>query len=110
MFLPKTEIKAILDKLGCTVEQPNTVAFTSLPAATFIVGNNDIDINLDNEIRGQDIEVIIDIWAETSVEASTLLNSLEEEMRAGQYKMVFSADIPNTDGIFHISTRFNTTK
>lgn len=110
IFLPKAEIKGILDGLGCSVEQSNTTEFTILPAVTFRIGNNDIDINLENDIRQQDIEVIIDIWAETSVAASNLLDSLESAMRSGQYIMTFSADIPNPGGVFHISTRFKTTK
>lgn len=106
MYLPKEDVLNMLSELPCQVEQNNPVVFNNLPVTTFKVSGNSVDLDLDGDIRKQDIEIGIDIWSETSVEASQILNSVESVMRANDYKMTFSSDIPNIDSIFHISSRF----
>ncbi len=107
MYLPKKDIKETLDTLEVPVFQENQTVFNELPAITFKVTNNDVDLFLDNTISHQNIEVQIDIWAESSVEASSLLSRVEEKMRNDLYHMNYSADVPNTGNIFHIVSRFN---
>lgn len=107
MYLPKKDIKETLDTLEVSVFQENQAVFNELPAITFKVTNNDVDLFLDNTISHQNIEVQIDIWAESSVEASSLLSRVEEKMRNDLYHMNYSADVPNTGNIFHIVSRFN---
>lgn len=106
MYLPKKDINDILSALNYQVEQNNAVVFNDLPVINFKVSDNSVDMDLDGEIREQDIEIGIDIWAESSVEASQILDSVELAMRANEYKMTFSSDIPNIDNVFHINTRF----
>lgn len=107
MYLPKRDIKETLDTLEVPVFQENQNVFNKLPAITFKVTNNYVDLFLDNTISHQNIEVQIDIWAESSVEASSLLSRVEEKMRNDLYHMNYSADVPNTGNIFHIVSRFN---
>lgn len=107
MYLPKEEIYSSLKELGYPVTQTSQYIFNDLPAITFEILDNNVSLFLDNTISKQDISVKIDIWSESSVEASKMLSKVEEKMRMNYYRLTFSGDIPNVDKqIFHISTRF----
>ena len=110
MYLPKTDIYNSLKSIDNTyfVSQTQPPTFNDLPAIIFRVGNNDVNLDLNNTIISQDIEIIIDIWAETSVTASQVLSQVEAKMRQIGYKMSYSSDIPNTGNLFHINNRFTT--
>ena len=107
MYLPKQEIYELLKTLEVGVSQTQPTVFNELPYLNFDIVENAIqDLGLNNEIISQSIETKIDIWADTSVEASELLSRLEEVMRNNYWRLVYSADVPNTGNIFHIVTRF----
>ncbi len=106
MYLPKTDIYNSLKELPYHVSQTQPAIFTDLPAIIFSVGNNAITTDLDGDIASQDVEIQIDIWAEDSVTASTILSQVEEIMRSNLYIMSFSNDVPNVSNLYHIVTRF----
>ena len=108
MYLPKSNIYNNLNTLPYYVSQTQPAEFRDLPAIIFRVGNNSIDLDLDNTIISQDIEVTIDIWAEDSVTASNVLSQVEDVMRQIGYKLSFSSDVPNIGNLFHINNRFTT--
>lgn len=108
MYLPKTDIYTSLKTLDYYVSQAQPDTFNNLPAIIFKVGNNGVNVDLDKTIISQDIEIIIDIWAEDSVSASTVLSQVEELMRNNNYIMSFSSDIPNSGNLYHINCRFTT--
>ena len=110
MYTPKSDIFNILSTLKYEVSQDSDNVFNTLPVITFSVGNNNVNLDLNNEILYQDIEININIWAETSVMASTMLREVEALMRQHGYKLTFSGDIPQENGIYHISNRFKTIK
>ena len=60
----------------------------------------------EKNISSQDIEIQLDIWAEDSVTASTVLSQVEEFMRSNLYIMSFSNDVPNVSDLHHIVCRF----
>lgn len=105
MYLPKKDIYKMLKKCCDNVYQTSQNIFNKFPTITFEILNNSISLFLDNTISSQEISVQVDIWADTSEEASNLLSLVEEEMRKGLYLLEFSADVPNGD-FFHITTRF----
>lgn len=106
MYLPKSDIYKSLKTLNYFVSQTQPPVFNDLPAIIFRIGNNAIDVDLDNIIISQDVEIIIDIWAEDSVTASKVLSQVEEIMRKNGYNMSFSNDVPNSGNLFHINNRF----
>lgn len=106
MYLPKSDIYNSLKQLNYYVSQTQPSEFTELPAIIFSVGNNSINTDLDNNILSQDIEIIVDIWAEDSVTASKVLSQVENVMRINLYNMSFSSDIPNSGNLYHINNRF----
>jgi hypothetical protein len=106
MYLPKTDVFNSLNTLGYPVTQAKPAVFTDLPAITFGVGNNAVSADLDGNISSQDIEIQIDIWAEDSVTASTVLSQVEGLMRSNLYIMSFSNDVPNTGNLHHTVCRF----
>lgn len=106
MYLPKSDVYNSLKSLNYYVSQSQPSTFNELPAIIFSVGNNSITYDLDNNIGTQDIEVIVDIWAEDSVTASKVLSEVEQTMRLQNYRMSFSSDIPNTGNLYHINCRF----
>lgn len=106
MYLPKTDIFNSLKTLGYPVSQTKPAVFADLPAITFSVGNNAVSADLDGNISRQDIEVQIDIWAEDSVTASTVLSQVEGLMRSNLYIMSYSNDVPNAGNLYHTVCRF----
>jgi hypothetical protein len=106
MYLPKTDVYNSLIELPYSVAQTQPEIFNELPAIIFSVGNNAVSTDLDGEISSQDIEIQIDIWAEDSVTASTVLSQVEEIMRSNFYIMSFSNDVPNVSNLYHIVSRF----
>lgn len=106
MYLPKSDVYNSLKQLNYYVSQTQPATFNELPAIIFSVGNNALDYDLDNNIISQDLEIVIDIWAEDSVKASKVLSQVEEIMRLNLYKMSFSNDVPNNGNLFHIVNRF----
>lgn len=106
MYLPKSDIYNSLKKLNYYVSQSQPSTFNELPAIIFKIGNNSINYDLDYNIVHQDIEVILDIWAEDSVTASKVLSEVEEVMRLQNYMMSFSSDVPNIGNLYHINNRF----
>ena len=106
MYLPKSDVYNSLKELNYYVSQTQPATFNDLPAIIFSVGNNTIDVDLDNEIISQDLEILIDVWAEDSVTASKVLSQVEEIMRKNLYKMSYSSDVPNNGNLYHVSNRF----
>lgn len=106
MYLPKSDIYNSLKQLNYYVSQTQPATFNDLPAIIFSVGNNALEYDLDNNIVSQELEIIVDIWAEDSVTASKVLSQVEEIMRLNLYKMSFSNDVPNNGNLFHIVNRF----
>lgn len=106
MYLPKSDVYNSLKQLNYYVSQTQPATFNELPAIIFSVGNNALDYDLDNNIISQDLEIVIDIWAEDSVKASKVLSQVEEIMRKNLYKMSYSNDVPNNGNLYHILSRF----
>lgn len=106
MYLPKSDVYKSLKQLNYYVSQTQPATFNELPAIIFSVGNNALDYDLDNNIISQDLEIVIDIWAEDSVTASKVLSQVEEIMRKNLYKMSYSNDVPNNGNLYHILSRF----
>ena len=106
MYLPKTDVYNSLKKLPYHVSQTMPAVFTELPAIIFSVGNNAVSTDLDGAILSQNIEMQVDVWAEDSVTASTVLSQVEEIMRSNLYNMSFSNDVPNAGNLHHIVCRF----
>lgn len=106
MYIPKSDIYSSLKKLDYYVSQTQPPTFNELPAIIFNVGNNTLNYDLDNNIISQDLEIIVDIWAEDSVTASKVLSQVEEIMRLNLYNMSYSNDVPNNGNLYHISNRF----
>lgn len=106
MYLPKSDVYNSLKELNYYVSQTQPATFNELPAIVFNVGNNAIDVDLDNNIISQDLEIVIDIWAGDSVTASKVLSQVEEKMRKNLYRMSYSNDVPNTGNLYHVYCRF----
>lgn len=107
MYSPKNEVYNVLKQLNYYVSQVQPPTFNELPAIVYSVGNNSIEYDLDNNILSQDVEIIINIWAEDSVTATYVLSQVEKTMRKNQYRMSHSSDVPNNGNLFHIVSRFN---
>ncbi len=106
MYLPKSDVYNSLKELNYYVSQTQPATFNDLPAIIFSVGNNALDYDLDNNIISQDLEIVVNIWAEDSVTASKVLSQVEEIMRKNLYKMSYSNDVPNNGNLYHILNRF----
>lgn len=111
MFLPKQEIFEKLKETGVAVSLSGQNIFKKLPALTFRIDDNSPQYGLKGEIFAQEIIATVDIWANSSKEASKLLSEIEKKMREIGYYLEFSSDVPNPDSsIFHINNRFNSKK
>ena len=103
----KTEIYNQLKTLNASVSQASNNVFNTLPAVTYFISNNAPTYDFEKTINLQDVEVTIDIYAETSTVASSLLVSAEAEMRSIDLFLNFTTDVPDTDGLYHINARFS---
>lgn len=107
MVEPKADIYSILSSIsGAVAYQSRPGIVKELPCFIFYVWDNVPVYSLDKQIGYQDIDVVIDIFADTSKESGTLLNTLEAEMLENNYRLVSCTDIPD-DNLSHITTRFN---
>ena len=107
MYLPKTDVYTSLKALPYFVSQSKPAVFTDLPAVIFGVGNNAVTADLDGAIASQEVEIQIDIWAEDSATASSILSEVEAIMRSNLYTLSFSNDVPNVGNLHHIVCRFS---
>lgn len=118
MYLPKESLFNLLNTLkksdtnptgidGLKVYQTFPDVFESLPTITFSVNNNMVEQDLSKNILYQDITFTIDIWGDTSSQCSDVLDKMESLLRDNNYKLTYSADVPNTDkNVRHIANRF----
>ena len=111
MYLPKEDIFKKLQETGVTVLQSAQETYPNPPAITFSISDNATELDLENEVSSQSIIAIVDIWTDTSMEASALLNASEILMRELGYRLTYSADVPRPEGaLHHINCRFETTR
>ncbi len=107
MFKPKEEVFKTLSTLGYWVSQTQPNKFKELPSIIFKCSNNTVNLDLDNYITSQDLIVTVDIYAKTSIKATTVLEEVENVMRENLYRMTFSNDeVPAQTGIYRINARF----
>lgn len=106
MYLPKSDLYKELKTLNYFTAQTQPAVFKKLPAIIFRVDDNSINTDLSNNIAYQDINVTVDIWAESSVQASKVLDEVEFLMRKNYWKMNNSSDVPNEGNLYHIVSRF----
>lgn len=107
----KSEVFTALNSLGYDCRQGGQAVFTKTPAITFRIGNHSIDTTLDYSRGREDIEVIVDIFADKSPQVSAVFNQVEEKMRGIGYRLTYSTDVASPEGaLFHYNCRFSTVK
>lgn len=107
LFNPKPEIFNKLRELGYPVVQSSKNVFNEVPALTYRIDGNATDYDLDNDIASQEITVTVDIWANDSVTASSILAEAEAKMRELKYRLNTSLDVPSPEGaLYHINATF----
>ncbi len=108
MFNPKSEIYSKLCEIqGVDVSQSSNNIFNAVPAITYRIDGNEAEYYLENEIASQNIRCAIDIWADDSVTASSLLVQVEAKMRELKYRLTNSLDVPAPEGaLYHINATF----
>jgi hypothetical protein len=87
-----------------SLDRPKVIA--RFPSITFSVGLNVPNYDLDNEIRGQNIDINLDIWTEESPQAGKILKLVEKKLRTLGYQCTFNRDILDPSGKFHLTTVF----
>lgn len=108
MYEPKKDIYDILSAIGDTVVyQQRPEVLKEMPCITFYIAENTPTYELESEIGYQSIEVVIDIYGNTSSQTGALLSSVESTMLSNGYRLVFSSDVPDPNGYSHITTRYN---
>lgn len=113
LFLPKKELYQALSSLGYYCSQTAQAIFTDkqLPAVVFRIGDNSVEVDLDNELGKQSITVVVDIFANDSMSASTALGKVEAKMRELGYRLGYSADVPQPVGaLYHTVSHFETVR
>ncbi|MBR3169200.1 hypothetical protein IKF23_02050 [Candidatus Saccharibacteria bacterium] len=74
---------------------------------TYRIDGNATDYDLGNDIASQEITVTVDIWANDSVTASSILAEAEAKMRELKYRLNTSLDVPSPEGaLYHINATF----
>lgn len=92
---------------GVDVSQGDQNVFNELPAVTFNLSNNFNNHALDGALLSQNAELKVDIWGNTSTEASGVLESVVAALLPLGYILSYTQDVPNpADSIIHVTTRF----
>lgn len=108
MYEPKKDIFEILSGIGdAVVYQQRPEVLKEMPCITFYIAENTPTYELEKEIGYQRVEVVIDIYGNTSSQTGDLLSSVESTMRENNWRLVFSNDVPDPNGYSHITTRYN---
>jgi hypothetical protein len=112
LYTPKADVYATLQTLqdntpDLVIYQVRPEVLTTFPCLTFQISDNSATLELVGDIGEQNIEVTINIYANTSKESGELLIAVEGAMRGEGYKMISSFDVPDEDMISHIVTRFS---
>jgi len=102
----KTIVYDALKTLNADVSQASSNIFNDLPAVTYMITNNIPNYDFDKDINLQDLEVTIDIYANSSTDATNLLKAAELNLRSIDLFLNFVTDLPNTDGLYHTNARF----
>jgi len=104
IYAKLSELTTAFPALKVYEEQPEINE--SLPSITYRVGDDVPAYTLNDGVGLQDIVVVVDIWAVTSIESGEILVALEAKMRELGYLLSFSPDILEPDGKSHITTQF----
>lgn len=108
MYEPKKDIYEILSGIdGVVVYQQRPEVLKEFPCITFYVAENTPTYELQKVIGYQRIEVVVDIYANTSSQTGELLSTVVGVMLENSMRMVFSSDVPDPNGYSHVTTRFN---
>lgn len=110
----KTEVYETLTAAaptGTTVRQSSQGVEAVIPAITFTGLNISNNRDLSGAIYSREVSVQIDVWANTSPNASNLEDAVEEAMRQAGWGMSGSQDVPDEDpAIYHKTLTFDTIK
>jgi len=108
MYIPNKDVYDILKsvKTGVSVYPNRPEVIENTPCMTYFIENNSVEIGLSKEIVYQDIDVVVDIWADTKLEATEILSLLEGDMRENNFMLDFSSEVDD-ENLKHITTRFN---
>ena len=89
------------------VLQASDNVFASFPSITYFIENS-YKTDHDNEVYGQ-INLVVDIWTENSVDCYSILKELETSLNGIDYHLSSSTDVPNQDKtIYHLNSQFTT--
>lgn len=108
MYIPNKDVYDILKsvKTGVSVYPNRPEVIENAPCMTYFIENNSVEIDLSKGIAYQDIDVVVDIWADTKLEATEILSLLEGDMRENNFVLDFSSEVDD-ENLKHITTRFN---
>lgn len=110
----KEEIYNLLKEIapaGVTVRQSSQGIEATIPALTFSALNTDNTRDLDGNIICRNASIQIDVWGDTSPEASQLETIVEEALRQDGWGMSGSQDVPDPNPqIYHKTLTFDTIK
>lgn len=115
-YEPKADLNTILNTVAAEGVPPVTVmqvrgerqAIETFPTITFSVGDNTPVYELEGTIGYQNIEPLVDIYTDTSIQSGLLLASLVVAMMSGsrKYILIFCNDVSDPSGKSHVTTRF----
>lgn len=89
------------------VLQASDNVFSSFPSITYFIENN-YKTDHDSQIYGK-INLVIDIWTESSTDCYSILQEIETAMKNIGYQLSASTDVPNQDKtIYHLNSQFTT--
>jgi len=127
MYQPKEDIYGALSSLGYYTVQGAQANFVDnpqtgekqIPAITFRIDDQNLDVDLDNDIAGERVTAVVDIFTDNETDESghavksasklgeEILSQVEEAMRGIGYRLTFSTDVPSPPGaLSHKNCRF----
>lgn len=100
-------VDGIDDEIFVSQDRPEVME--KLPAVTFYILDNFPIIDLSREVKTQKVQLVVDLWGDTSIVTGKLLTEVESRLRQRDYLLVSSRRVPDPEGVVlnHVVATFN---
>lgn len=90
-------IQTVATANGATADMGEPETTAALPAITYSVPSNQLEHTHDEQSRigKQDIDITVDVWADSGDTASTLVNALVTAFHNAGYMVTSTNDVPD---------------
>jgi len=111
LYIPNKDIFNILNSLGYDVSLTSDNIINQKPSITYHVETNKPNLDTELNILYQDIEVVVNVWAESKVKTIEMTKEIYDIMGEHGYFAKLISDRPTLEpNLYHVFFRFSKIK